>query len=549
MAAKTVEWKDTKFSWVNEQEYSLFTRNRYVFCYGTGQTYVKSINYAQNFTRPNNIVVLFIYGVPKNMDTLRRKVNEAEHQLLLIQVPIDNEVIAAQEEYEALQVHWKKAGLSAEYFAERADNPIYHEDLDKAKAGIANLAILHDQQHRTATVFANFMPEQEIETDFETFLLETAQRVYPKGIEVTAPCEASAKQIGFKKMLNQLVTGKKSPVTTERYGDNNEAADAVVEEIQQFMLAELNKDGYVKMDAVWHKLVRPPYGLYKCCFSDFQKAKIMYRFASPQYFVSDGVSDWRSSSQCLESWLTFIGGVLFQENKIIAELKQSLCQIFDIQAVYQSGDVKSLHWVLTDIRTVIQDVWELQEPVSVTDERWELLLGLSKDSDGMLLTCSWSWCKQFHDWICGREDELRQAVRHTRETVYQHVAETYGDTTKLDLFYKFRHVKGGAVGWCWPAKTFYEWIDDYMSLEVCRECGQPLVYANLKNTFVYSDRDTGALIRFTLKQVKGLNKKFLGRYQNEYFCIPCLAEILDTTPMGLYEKMHDFQEQGCELFG
>lgn len=549
MATKTVEWTDTKFQWVNEQEYSLFTRNRYVFCYGTGKTYVKSINYAQNFTRPNNIVVSFIFGTPKNMDTLRRKVSESNHQFLVIQVPVDNDVIAAQEEYESLQTHWKKAGLSAEYFTEHADNPIYQADLDKAKAGEANLAILHNQQHRTATAFANFMPEQEIETDFETFLLETAKHIYPKGIEVTAPCEASAKQIGFKKMLNQLVTGKKSPVTTERYGDNNEAADAVVEEIHRFMLAELDRDGYVKMDAVWQKLVHPPYGLYKCCFSDFQKAKIMYRFASPQYFVSDGVSDWRSSSQGLETWLTFIGGVLFQENEIVAELKQSLCQIFDIQAVYQSGDVKSLHWVLTDIRTVIQDVWALQEPVSVTDERWEPLLGLSKDSDGMLLTCSWSWCKQFHDWICGSEDKLRQAVRHTRETVYQHVAEIYGDTAKLDLFYKFRHVKGGAVGWCWPAKTFYEWIDAYMPLDVCRECGQPLVFSNTKNMFVYSDWETGGLIKFTLKQIQGLNKKFLGRYQNEYFCIPCLAEILDTTPMGLYEKMHDFQEQGCELFG
>lgn len=555
LATKTVEWKDTKFQWVNEQAYSLFTRNRYVFCYGTGKTYVKSINYAQNFTRPNNIVVLFVFGAPKNMDTLRRKVSESNHQFLVIQVPVDNDVIAAQEEYESLQTHWKKAGLSAEYFAEHADNPIYQADLDKAKAGEANLAILHEQQHRTATAFANFMPEQEIETDFETFLLATAKRVYPKGIEVTAPCEASAKQIGFKKMLNQLVTGKKSPVTTERYGDNNEAADAVVEEIHRFMLAELDRDGYVKMDAVWQKLVHPPYGLYKCCFSDFQKAKIMYRFASPQYFVSDGVSDWPSDTQGLETWLTFVGGVLFQENEIVSELKQSLFKIFDVQAfleahpTYFNGKRMSLHLVLSVVRTIIQDVWELQEPLSVTDQRWEPLLGLSKDSDGMLLTCIWSWCKQFRDWIFGHEDELYQAVRRTHETVYQQVAETYGDTAKLDLFYKFRHVKGGAVGWVWPAKTFYEWIDAYMPLEVCRECGQPLVNSDMKNLFVYSDWDTGGLIKFTLKQIQGLNKKFLGRYQNEYFCIPCLAEILDTTPMGLYEKMHDFQEQGCELFG
>jgi len=46
----------------------------------------------------------------------------------------------------------------------------------------------------------------------------------------------------------------------------------------------------------------------------------------------------------------------------------------------------------------------------------------------------------------------------------------------------------------------------------------------------------------------GLCKKLLGNKIENYFCIGCLADYLDTTIEDLNAKIEDFKEQGCVLF-
>jgi uncharacterized protein YlaI len=46
----------------------------------------------------------------------------------------------------------------------------------------------------------------------------------------------------------------------------------------------------------------------------------------------------------------------------------------------------------------------------------------------------------------------------------------------------------------------------------------------------------------------GLCKKLLGEKIENYFCISCLADYLDTTIEDLNAKIGDFKEQGCVLF-
>jgi uncharacterized protein YlaI len=46
----------------------------------------------------------------------------------------------------------------------------------------------------------------------------------------------------------------------------------------------------------------------------------------------------------------------------------------------------------------------------------------------------------------------------------------------------------------------------------------------------------------------GLCKKLLGEQVQNYFCIGCLADYLDTTVEDLSAKIEDFKEQGCVLF-
>lgn len=45
-----------------------------------------------------------------------------------------------------------------------------------------------------------------------------------------------------------------------------------------------------------------------------------------------------------------------------------------------------------------------------------------------------------------------------------------------------------------------------------------------------------------------LNKKLLGKKVKSFYCLPCLAEYLNTTVEELLDKIEEFKEEGCTLF-
>lgn len=50
------------------------------------------------------------------------------------------------------------------------------------------------------------------------------------------------------------------------------------------------------------------------------------------------------------------------------------------------------------------------------------------------------------------------------------------------------------------------------------------------------------------KNVKALNKKFLGRNIQKFMCLTCLADYMGCTEEDLLIKIEEFKEQGCTLF-
>lgn len=50
------------------------------------------------------------------------------------------------------------------------------------------------------------------------------------------------------------------------------------------------------------------------------------------------------------------------------------------------------------------------------------------------------------------------------------------------------------------------------------------------------------------KNTIGLNKKFLGRQVEKFFCLNCLSEHLDISVEDLRAKVEEFKNQGCTLF-
>ena len=50
------------------------------------------------------------------------------------------------------------------------------------------------------------------------------------------------------------------------------------------------------------------------------------------------------------------------------------------------------------------------------------------------------------------------------------------------------------------------------------------------------------------KNTLGLNKKLLGEYICNFYCMECLADYLDVTVEELQDKIEQFKAEGCKLF-
>lgn len=47
----------------------------------------------------------------------------------------------------------------------------------------------------------------------------------------------------------------------------------------------------------------------------------------------------------------------------------------------------------------------------------------------------------------------------------------------------------------------------------------------------------------------GICKKLLGENITDFFCIDCLAEYLEVAPQDILDKIEEFMNEGCKLFG
>lgn len=50
------------------------------------------------------------------------------------------------------------------------------------------------------------------------------------------------------------------------------------------------------------------------------------------------------------------------------------------------------------------------------------------------------------------------------------------------------------------------------------------------------------------KEEIGITKKILDPNAKEFYCLDCLAQLLDVTTEDLLDKIEEFKEEGCTLF-
>lgn len=557
---KAQEWKPTAEPWVIERDFSTFVNNRCVFVHGRARRWRSAFNFAADFTAPARIVVLYLYG-KVNEAAIRRSLTAVSGQMLIIDLPVSAEDLMTWDAAKKEEKRLLGCGLNREAIRIELEKMLsYPEDevaqrfaeldrrsLDILESGDTAEARIRLAQGQPALIIGNFPDVVPYDSNNNAFLLSVIRRLYPYGIEANAPTEAGAKRLATRRLVACAMDGLYSSDIRDCVGEIGQVqlsffntapvgAECFLEDVQAWIAGQLAEKSCFALDDLYTVICAPPYGYYECNYYAYLLALALIPYSTAPYRCHAKLVGVEFSEIDRAAWLKKPFGIVYSETEKQKEMRLALREIFPTKrtAGYRSTD---LHGEI--VEAAMGYVSEnIETPLDCADHRW--LEIFRADSDAW---CNRNFAEKYHAFLTdipARKKEVEN-IDHFFEGRY--------DAEKLRLFYRFFHVHHGAVGWLHSAADFNERLEEYMAANVCRECGRPfkLIGTKDKTVEVLQAADLSVL-RFTEKEIIGLNKKLLGRYQEQFFCIHCLCEVLDTTPERLKEKEETFKMQGCTLF-
>ncbi len=235
--------------------------------------------------------------------------------------------------------------------------------------------------------------------------------------------------------------------------------------------------------------------------------------------------------------------IVYVQDESSVKLAGLVSRLFDVpekRPYYRYNAHKHLFDALAAARTWCSE--NVQTPLACVDERFHELLVADENK----------WCERgatdrFAEWLEADFDALYQKIRTVDADFDKQIIPIYG-AARVKVWRKHHYVKGGAVGWVQSKEFFIEGVESYMKCVTCCECGRVIQRERPSELVEQEFTESGEELEFTAKDIIGANKKFLGRYQEEFFCLKCLCEVLDCTPEALHGKIEAFKEQGCTLF-
>lgn len=554
---QTAEWKPTAEPWVIDRAYPLFVKNRCVFTHQRSRKWKSGVNFASCFATDARISVLYLYG-PTNDDRLQNAVDAQDGHLIVFVLPVDPDDLAAWDDWKNEEKKIGASGNTKEALQAEIDKTLAllpeeengtfvrerRKHIAIIEAGEAAEARIASAQNAEAKVVSNFLPQQSVCGDHSDFLLGVIRREYPLGVEANAPSEAGAKMLLMKQLVRDAAShsestavrncvGQMENVQLSLFAPPPDGPEQFCRELSEWCGNKMRDSGCFSIADFFDLIAKPPYGYYPCNYYAYIVARALSPYAKDPYLVYRGVAAFSFSDTNAEDFLRAPAGIVFFESAKQSEIRASIYEIFKIDG---EKPYNNIHAEI--VRAAIEYCGNnVHTPLSCADARW----GEIFRSDGKLW-CNRNFAEKYHGFLTDVPARKREV-----QTI-DHIFDGQYPAGKLRLFYRFYHVKGGAVGWAWDGDDFRKRLEEYMATTVCRECGRPLRDPQKRyaaDTYQASD---GHVLRFTEKSTIGLNKKLLGRYQEEYFCIKCLCEVLDTTPEDLKEKEQRFKEQGCALF-
>lgn len=567
MKQKKIEWKDTKLDFCVDYNYSLFVRNRCVFFYGETSKWRKTLSYASNFVKPWNICVIYLYGEEKwREETFSKYINDFKGNLIVIRFDIDDNYLSIFSKYR----EWIKKKTSAgeikdgeftkNYLAERnriekavssgalGTECISYEKYQNDRAMVKTYEKAIQQvdfiQRKEAQCYSTFLSQKSMCAN-EGSMIEAIRQCFPFGVENDTTNTDNVKISKIRRYIASALEGNKEmeiklrdeEIQLSFFDFYTSGASEIVDTIRNYCHHAVSERGRFYLAEIWSIIEKPPYGAYDCNWYMYLFAYALAPYFLAEYHYMCLYFPVQATDINFKNAIKGKYGVVFT----LTEASRKLAAL----VTYVFGGEKTIYvsQALSEARQYCEK--NIQTPLSFIDKRFYELIEFNPDK----------WTKKgeaekYLSWFETSKEALRSSVKSIDRDFDKELEKKY-DPERIRLFRKFSYVKGGAVGWLHSVEMFMERVEEYMKIEnVCRECGRPI---RAHTAYVLSDNSSPTRVKhdelvFKTKDIIGLNKKFLGRYQNEYFCVRCLCEVLELDEEQLHERMENFRSEGCTLF-
>lgn len=573
---KPAVWRDTnKYPFAPQYNYPLAIRNRCLFFWVTTlKSWKAIINLADRLTEPNRLCVVYLFGAG-NQEIISRHIQKMNNPKVIvlwadyIETDEIETVMIGAEKIKIAVMNWG-LGKKAE-FDER--NPYSEETIEERIRKVQATPVseipngrktLRQIKEKIAqNGYKNLAEDMRVVRSDENGhlqdLFRIIQQIYRSGAETDTKEEYAYKMLHFEKWCDSGI--KRQTNRLEKLGvyyeDNSEPVQlslfdmtswGVVEftnEFRNICDREIQKNGFADLGMVLQVMKSPPYGMYQCNYYGLCIGIALQKYVTG-YYISGNLITQKTENFDFPPNIKYIfdsyGKMRAKPFYIYTQSESQIKLAENIQKIFESKckiEPLCLENALTGARSWFSDNIMYDTVQRTIPELFEILSLWEPE------VCS-NTTEKYAEWLTEeRVGQIKRDICNIDSNFLQMLSDKYGSEMSA-LYAKSQGMKGGAVGWLHDVDMVDERVENYMKKEtVCRECG-----AIIHNIYdVYENGISGSHAKLSKQDIIGLNKKMLGRYQNEYFCLNCLCEYLDTDEWALYQKMLDFKEQGCTLFG
>lgn len=594
--SKPVEWKDTSFSFSKKYEYSLFVKNRCLFFHCLAKNVRKIINYAYHFAYYHNICVIYVYGAVKN-NIVQKLLDEKKfHIILLVASEFSSEDVKTISEYDKWLNALKNQGLlkvinqgvpkgkyskvlvGKEYGREPSEEwfemyncpeweggyKVYTDGMELMERYKNALKSIETDLSGKLDVLANFPVTDTISGSTERHnsdLLNIIKGLYPYGVEADTDNEYAVKLLKIKKLFSAAFSDEASSDVRKldiHFADGteqlcfwdtvSEGATKCLDFLKNYCDKAISEKGCISLSKLWFEFSKPPYGAYMCNWYCYIFALALKKYNTPDYFYGSEMSAARIENDLPNIDPKYLYGYIFVQNERQEKFKRLLAKLFDVEeppdATRMLIPKLTMGWITENIHYASLDC--------IDHKFYEIFVEYKKEYDSWYNSIGRmrGWYEfgyeKFLPWLEENFDDLYVRIRKLDENFHLALVEKYGQKL-ADFYIEWHTTKNSARGWLHDKSMIEESVKKYMEKLICCECGRP-ISGFVEGACVWQVTDESEM-NFTLKDVIGINKKLLGRERGDmYLCIPCLAEFAECSEVRLWEMVHEFKEQGCELF-